>query len=66
MPDAIMSPMTPGTALTDARAANTARRGEVGTTTVNSTTQTATQESPNQPRWVSSARGSPNSAAAMA
>ena len=45
-----MSPMTTGTELTDASAANTARRGDVGTTTVNSTTQTATQDSPRKPR----------------
>src|SRR5256884_5484979 len=44
MPDAIMSPMTTGTELTDARAANTARRGGVGTTTVNRTIHTATHE----------------------
>ena len=41
-----MSPMRTGTELTDARAATIARRGEVGTTTVNSTTHTATHESP--------------------
>ena len=35
-----------GTELTEASAASSARRGEVGTTTVNSTTQTATHESP--------------------
>lgn len=61
-----MSPTTTGTALTEARAAISARRGGVGTTTVNSTTQTATQESPNMPRCVSSAIGSANSAAAIA
>ena len=44
-----MSPMMTGTELTEASAASTARRGEVGTTTVNSTTQTATQESPRYP-----------------
>ena len=65
-PVAITSPMTTGTELTDARAASSARRGEVGTTTVNSTTQTATQERPSMPRCVSSPTGSANSAAAMA
>jgi hypothetical protein len=66
VPDAIISPMMTGTELTDVRAASTARRGGVGTTTVNSTTQTATQESPRKPRCISSDSGSPNSAAAMA
>lgn len=61
-----MSPMTTGTELTEASAAATARRGVVGTTTVNNTTQTATHDSPIWPRWVSSPIGSPNSAAAMA
>jgi hypothetical protein len=55
-----------GTELTDARAANTARRGEVGATTVKSTIQTATHESPSMPRCISSPIGSANSAAAMA
>ena len=41
-----MSPMTTGTELTDRSAANIALRGAVGTTTVNSTTHTATHESP--------------------
>jgi hypothetical protein len=43
---AIMSPMTTGTALTEASAAIAARRGSDGTTTVNSTVHTATQECP--------------------
>ncbi len=58
--------MMTGTELTEARAANTARRGGVGTTTVNSTIHTATHESPIMPRLISSAIGSANSAAAMA
>ena len=61
-----MSPMTTGTELTDARAANTARSGEVGTTTVNSTIHTATHESPSMPRCISNTIGSANSAAAIA
>ena len=61
-----MSPMRTGTELTDARAANTARRGGVGTTTVNSTIHTATHESPIMPWCISSIIGSANSAAAMA
>jgi hypothetical protein len=60
------SPMTTGTELTDASAASSARRGVVGTTTVNNTTHTATQERPSMPRWFSIAAGSANSAAAMA
>ena len=64
-PDAIMNPMTTGTELTEASAASTARRGEVGTTTVTSRTHTATQESPIIPWWVSSPIGSANSAATM-
>ena len=55
-----------GTELTDARAVSTARRGVVGTTTVNSTTQTATQESPRKPWCISRPIGSPNSAPAIA
>ncbi len=61
-----MSPMTMGTELTEARAANNARRGAVGTTTVNSTTHTATHESPTWPPCISSPIGSANSPAAMA
>ena len=45
----IVSPMMTGTELTDARAASSARRGRVGTTTVNSTTHTATQDRPKYP-----------------
>jgi hypothetical protein len=48
-PVAIMNPMITGTELTEARAASTARRGEVGTTTVNRTVHTATQERPIMP-----------------
>jgi hypothetical protein len=65
-PDDIRSPMTTGTALTEASAAPSARRGAVGTTTVNNTTQIATHERPRYPWWLSSPDGSPNSAAAMA
>ena len=45
---AIAIAITTGTALTEASAATTARRGGVGTTTVNSSVHTATQESPSQ------------------
>jgi hypothetical protein len=43
---AIRIPTTTATELSEARAASSARRGEVGTTIVNSTTHTATQERP--------------------
>ena len=56
--------MTTGTAVTEASAASTARRGVVGTTTVKSTVQTATHDSPNC-HGQSSPVGSRNSAAAM-
>jgi hypothetical protein len=54
-----------GTALTEAKAAASARRGFVGTTTVKSAVHTATQESPVQLPFTASADGSRNSAAAM-
>ena len=52
-PMAISSADDDETELTEASAARSARRGEVGTTMVNSTTQTATQESPRNP-WCTS------------
>ena len=57
--------MMTGTALTEARAASSARRGEVGTTTVKSRTQTATQERPRR-RVLREPCRVANSAAAMA
>ena len=64
-PYAIMSPTITGTELTVASAATSARRGRVGTTTVNSTVHTATHESPSTRPRMSSPIGSVNSAAAM-
>ena len=46
----------PAPQLTEASAATTARRGGVGTTTVNSSVHTATHESPSQRMFMSSAR----------
>ena len=61
-PDTIMSRMITGTALTEASAASRARRGAVGKTTVNSTTHTATQDSPTSSRCdLSKLSGSPYS-----
>ena len=45
-------PITTGIELTDASAVSSARRGVVGTTTVNNTTQTATQDKPRNPRCI--------------
>jgi len=46
VPDARCNPMMTETELTDTSAATSARRGAVGTTIVNRTTQTATQDNP--------------------
>src|SRR5215475_9430386 len=62
---AITKPVTIGTELTEAKLAMTVRRGELGTTTVNSRVHTATQDRPTHRALKSSAVGSKNSAAAM-
>ena len=63
-PYAITRLASTGTELTVTRAARSARRGRVGTTTVNSTVHTATHESPAARAWRSTS-GSVYSATAM-